>query len=340
MAIAKENINIRKAILHVLDGAVGQPVLSGECLEMNADLSDFIKTHIGNLFGGDDFKKCEFYKRESEVYTLLNEYDDERFVEISVELASNLYRLMNANIDIMPADLFVVRFSADSLEYLALLKMNYKPMYTHRSMPGDEGCVNQIFTYKEILPAGSTKLSEAAIIRLNDLALWVVERKAEINGKKEDYFSGYFLKCSARLSDKKKLQLVTKAIESVNSNGYEEMSAYEPQMKAKQIINTELEKNGGFEVGSIGAKVFADRPDLKEQFDDKMEKFNLVREEVTPVSENTTKKYQKQCLITDTGIELKIPMLQYEEDNVEFITNADGTISLHIKNIGNISAKF
>ncbi len=340
MALVKEEINLRKVILHILDSTTGQPVLSDQPLEYGSEFSEFIKGHISNVFGGDDSKKCEFHKRESEVFGILDSYDDENFVDISKQLAEHLYSIMNANIDIPSADLFVVRFTSDSLEYLGILKMNYKPQYTHRCMPGDEGMVNEIYRFKELLPAGSQKLSEAAVIRLNDLAVWVVEKKAEINGKKEDYFSEYFLKCAAKLSDKKKLAIVTKAIENVNNQAYEDMYRYEPQMKAKAIINTELEKNGGFTVEAIADKVFEDRPDLKDSFKDRMEHFNMVREEVTPVSENTTKKYQKQCLVTDTGIEIKIPMLQYEEDNVEFVTNPDGTISLHIRNIGTISAKF
>ena len=340
MALVKEEINLRKVIMHVLDSLAGQPQLSDMPIELNADLSDFIKSHIANIFGGDDSKKCEFHKKESEVYSILNDYSDEAFIEKSKERATVLYGIMNANIDIPPADLFVVRFSSDSLDYLALLKMNYKPQYTHRCVPVDEGLVNEVCTYKEILPAGSQKLAEECVIRLTDLAVWVVEKKAEINGKKEDYFSEFFLKCSSKLSDKKKLAIVTKAIESVNDRAYEDMYKYEPQMKAKAIINNELEKNGGFSVEHIADLVYEDRPDLKSEFNNRMERYDLIREEVAPVSDNTTQKYARQCLVTDTGIEIKIPMLQYEEDNVEFITNPDGTMSLHIKNIGNISAKF
>lgn len=341
MALVKEEINLRKVIMHIMDSTQGQPMLSDECLEYGAEFSEFIREHIGNIFGGDDNKRCEFHKSESEVYQILNEYDDADFVGISKKLAEVLYGIMNANIDIPSADLFVTRFSCDSLEYLGILKMNYKPMYTHRCQAGANGMVNEVYRYKELLPNGSSKLSEACVIRLTDLAVWVVEKKAEINGKKEDYFSEYFLKCAAKMSDKKKLAVVSKAIESVNNDAYEDMYRYEYQMKAKSLLNTELEKNGGFEVGAIGEKVFKDRPDLKDKFQEKMEKVNLVREEVKPQSEGTTKKYQKQCLVTDTGIEIKIPMLQYEEEgNVEFITNPDGTISLHIHNIGSISARF
>lgn len=338
--MVKEEIRLRSVILHILDSTAGEPVLSDDLLDMGAELQEFIKEHIAKIFSGDDSKKCEFHRSESEVYALLNEYDDEKFIEISKDIANILYGIMNANIDIPAADLFVVRFSSDSLEYLAILKMNYKTMYTHRSIPENNFIRNEIFRYKELLPTESQRLSEACVIRLNDLALWLIEKKAEINGKKEEYFSELFLKCKTKLSDKKKLQMVQKAIESVNNEAFEETERFEPQMKAKAIIHEELEKNGGFVVEEIGDLVFKEREDLRTAYQDKMEKCDLVKEEVLPTSERTTKRFEKQCLMTDTGIEIKIPMDQYKNDNVEFITNPDGSMSLYIKNIGSIDAKF
>ena len=58
---------------------------------------------------------------------------------------------------------------------------------------------------------------------------------------------------------------------------------------------------------------------------------------MTPTSDATVRKYEKQCLKTDTGIELKIPMEQYQNpEQVQFITGEDGTISVLLKNIGHI----
>ncbi len=61
---------------------------------------------------------------------------------------------------------------------------------------------------------------------------------------------------------------------------------------------------------------------------------------IEPKNETTVKKFAKQHLTTDTGIEIKIPMEQYNStDNIEFMTNEDGTISVLIKNIGHITSK-
>lgn len=336
----KENIRIKKAIVHIMDSTIGMPVLSDTELEYGSEFADFVKEHIAKISSGDDAKECRFYQQESEIYHILEQYSDEFFVDISKDIAGFLYEIMNSNIDIPPADLVIVRFQYEDGEYLALLKMNYKALYTHRTMAKDDGNSNEIIRHKSILPSESQRLTEAAIIRLEDLAVWVVEKKYEVNGEKTNYFSFLFLKCSSHLSHKSKLSIVTRAVESVQKEGYDESERYAKQMEAKSIIQEEIEEKGGFTVEEIAEKIFEEKPELKIAFQDKMEKYDMVKEEIQPQSENTVRKYQSQHLYTDTGIEIKIPMEQYKNPkSVEFITNPDGTVSVLIKNIEHLEAK-
>ena len=56
--------------------------------------------------------------------------------------------------------------------------------------------------------------------------------------------------------------------------------------------------------------------------------------------EKTVKKYETQVLKTDSGIEIKIPMKEYNDpSSVEFITEADGSVSVLIKKIGCLTAR-
>ena len=338
----KEDIRIRNVIVHIMDPTIGMPVLSDTELEYGSEIAEFLKEHIVKISSGDDAKECRFYKEESEIYRMLNSYSDEDFVAVSKEIAGLLYDIMSGNIDIPPADLMVVRFREGEEEYLALLKMNYKAFYTHRTMAaGDgEGNSNEIIRHKSILPSESQRLTEAAVIRLNDLALQVIERKYEVNGEKTNYFSFLFLKCSAHMSHKSKLAIVSRAVESVQKEGFAETERFERQMRAKSIIQEEIEEKGGFVVEELAEKIFEQEPELKVAFQDKMEKYDMVKEEIQPRSDNTVRKYQSQHLYTDTGIEIKIPMEQYKNpQSVEFITNPDGTISVLIKNIEHLEAK-
>lgn len=340
--MVKEEIRIKNVIVHILDSTVGMPVLSDQELEYGSEFAEFLKEHIARITSGDDKKSCHFHQKESEVYRMLEQYQDDFFVEMSKDVAGFLYSIMNSNIDIPAADLIVVRFRYDDNEYLGLLKMNYKEHYTHRTIGSEEGeNRNEVIRHKSILPSQNQKLEEAAIICLEDLSIHVVEKKYEVNGEKLFYFSHLFLKCAASLSHKSRLAIVTKAVEAIQKDAYEEDSCFEAHMRAKCIIQEELEEKGSFTVEEISEKIFKEEPELKTAFQDKMEEYDMVRQEILPQSDATTRKYQKQHLYTDTGIEIKIPMDQYKNPgSVEFITNPDGTVSVLIKNIGHLEAKF
>lgn len=332
----EDEIIIRKGIVHILDGELGYPVYSEEELELTPDINDFFRGHIYKLLSGDELKKCYFDSSEdSSVYEYVKAFSEENMVEDSKKFANELYAIMNANVAIPSADLAVVTFQTKGQQYLALLKMNYKESYVHMTKNQERGNVNQIIRYQSTLPATGAKLSEAVLINLSDYSVQIIEKKYDINGTKTNYLSEIYLKCKASMSSKSKLAIVTKAVEQVNKKHFAE----EPvkQMEAKSIIKKEIENTGSLSVEKISEKIYGDVPEIKEEFDEKMEKYHMEKAQVTPKSEKTTKKFEKQYLKTDTGIEINIPMEQYQDvDHVEFITNVDGTISVLIKNINKI----
>ncbi len=335
----QDEIIIRRAIVHIMDGELGYPVCSEEELELSPGLNDFFRGLIYKLLSGDDLKKCYFSEEEpSEVYEIVKTFEEDKLAKASKQLAQNLYAIMNANLAIPSGDFAVVSFQACSVMYLALLKMNYKESFVHITQEGENGNVNQIICYQSTLPAVGAKLSEAGIINLSDYSVQIVEKKYDINGTKVNYLSELYLKCKAGMSSKTKLAIVTRAVEQVNQKHFSE----EPvrQMEAKSILKREIEDTGSINVGKISEKIYGNAPEIKEEFDAKMEKYHMEKAEVAPQNEATTKKFEKQYLKPDTGIEINIPMEQYQDANqVEFLTNPDGTISVLIKNINKISTR-
>lgn len=340
MINAKEEIKIGQAIVHILDSSLGMPVLSDTLLDIGSDFSDFLKAHIFRIDTSDEVKSCTF-QEDSPVFPLVEQWNSEQLVELSQKLAAQLYEIMNQNIDIPPADLLVVEYEVEKRKYLALLKMNYKVSYTHMTNSDPWGNSNDIVKQKAILPGESQKLSEAALLDFEAPGyVRLVEKKYEVNGVKTNYFSKLFLKCSGSLSSKAKLDIVNKAVAQVQKKYFNESEQFEVQMETKSILNQELEQQGGFEVPAVIDKIFREHPQMKEEVREKLEKYNLTEALVEPQNPATTRKFTKQHLLTDTGIELKIPMEEYNnKDRIEFITNPDGTISLLIKNIGSIESK-
>lgn len=333
-----DDMIMKTGIVHILDSSVGVPVLSDCPIDLSGDLSDFLKAHIEKFTESDDVKVCRFGE-DSEVKGLLEHCTPENFVETSKKLAELLYDIMSENIEIPAADIAIVIFSAEGNDYLAFLKMNYKTSYTHLTREEEGKNQNSIILQRALLPGQGQKLSEAFSVNLGTGELLVTEKKYEVNGEKRMYFSELYLECHAPLSQKSKLDLVTKAIDQVNRKYYGDDDA-ERKMQIKNVIYQELEEEGSLRVESLREKIFPDSPDMQDAFDEKMEKYNLSYETVQPKNEQTIKKFQRQRLTTDTGIEITIPMEEYQNpDRVEFITNPDGTISVLIKNIGHLISK-
>lgn len=338
----KGNIRIIKAIVHILDSVSGFPVLSDVELEVGPDFSEFLKEHIYKVATGDDSKNCTFLEGESEFFEIIKDVDENNFIEVSKQAAGMLFSIMNSNIDIPAADLVVVVYSYEESFYLALLKMNYKNSYTHITKPAsDDGLsANDIVMHKAILPTKTQRVSEAALINLDDMSIRIVEKKYDVNGHKENYFSKMYIGCRTSLSQKSKLDIVTKAVERVVKDNYDESQQFEVDMRARNIIHNEYINEGEIDVPVVVEKIFDTRPELKEEFNEKVEKYNISKEPIRPENEKTVKKYDRQFLKTDTGIEIKIPMHEYEnKDSVEFITNPDGTVSVLIKNVEKIYSK-
>lgn len=337
--MVKDEIIINNAIVHILETSVGTPILSEYVLERHEELNDLLRSHIYKVASGDDLKTCVFSEDESEMYRLVKEFREEDIIEFSKAAAVRLYDIMCKNPDIPSADFCVAAFRNGTRPYLALLKLNYKDSFVHMTQNADDGSnYNSIIMQHATLPAGSSKLTEAVLIDLEDYTISIVEKKYEVNGVKTDYLSELYLNCHAKMSQKTKMNIVTRAVDQINRKYFEDN--IEKQLEAKAVIETQIRNEGAIVPSEIGKKLYEEYPSVEEEFKEKLDRYNMGAEEVRPQSESTVRKFQKQYLKTDTGIEINIPMDEYNQnENVEFITNPDGTISIMIKNINRLMAK-
>lgn len=367
--IAKDDIIIRKSILHILDTNHGECILSNILLDPGPDLHDFIRTHIYKIFSSDDTKNCEFNPETSPIYSILetwDESDDDSFIETSQIIANKLYASMCEGLDIPAADLLFITFQAEGIIYLALLKMNYRESYTHevslnnhyrsetpvfsgtdsQEIPSEESeekeeapLINaEIIKSHALLPSASSRIPEAVIINLSDYHIKLLEKKYEINGEKAYYLSENFLVCHTSIPPKKKLNILTKVINNI-SNKYDGADL-KTKMDTKSALQKEYVDRQSFDIEEIGNKLFGKSPEKKSEFDEKMEQYDLQFDNFTVVNENTVKKLEKQVMVTDSGIEISIPMETYNKlANFEVQTDVTGKSTIIIRNIDNLILK-
>ena len=336
--IAKDEIIIRKSILHVLDTARGECILSGSLLDPGPDLYEFIRTHIHRVFVSDDAKDCEFNPETSPIYSILETWDEgeeESFIATSQAIANKLYISMGECLDVPSADLLFVSFQAESVIYLALLKLNYRESYTHDISSQEQ---TDIVLTRSLLPSAAMRLPEAVIINLTDYHIRLVEKRFEANGEKINYLSEKFLVCNTQLPPKKKLNILSKVITDI-SNAFDGADL-ESKMRKKSALRQEYADHKVFDVEEIGTRLYHDHPAKKNEYDEQMEKYNLQFDRFTVNNERTAKKLERQVLVTDTGIEISIPMDTYNKPgNFEVKTDPSGKTTIVISNISDVTLK-
>ena len=118
---------------------------------------------------------------------------------------------------------------------------DYRQSYIHFVEKEDEATSNKIIKHRTVLPSVTHKLDEAILLSFNDLSLRVVEKKYEIQGKKEYYLSKYFLECSWEFSTNAKISMINIAMEQVYKKYFE--NSIDKKVKFKKAIHDQYRNN-------------------------------------------------------------------------------------------------
>lgn len=326
----KSDIKIGTVTMNVLDTTAGNCVISEEPIDYNSEFEEFLQDHIYRLFSKDDVKQCEF-KAETGLQNLFAGYSSEKFVNVSSSLCSRLYRIMERNIDIPPADVFIVECRIKEEPWIAVLKANYKTLYGHISA---ENTVD-LAIHRNLIPAGTTQLTEAAVINTATGKIRMVEKKYDVNGIKTNYFSSLFLQCQAELSDKAKISILNRTIHTLVDKYYDDETQKDFQIKAK--LAEKYEEEGDFNFSTMGGVLFDDEL-IRGEFEEKLDKYGIRDAKAAPVTEAVKNTLCTQEIITETGIKIIIPLdAGGNQYNIEF-SSLDGG-SILIKNTGILKRK-
>ncbi len=334
------DISIEKIILHILDPSIGLPVLSEEEHPNSGEIIEFIKTHIKKIFIDVNIKKSYFNDENNQVKNLCMDVsnNDNLFVEKTKAFSGMMYNLLAQHVNIPPCDLICSLFQGDDKKYLGFFIFNYKVSYIHYVEELETGRLNTVVKQSTTLPNTNQKIDEFFIIDLEDYSILLKEKKYEINGEKDYYISKYLLKSIDLLSEKAKVDIVNKVSKKIVKDYYEDDVTKLAEIKSAMVES--VEKDDCISVDDIKSKVFKNNMDIQRIYDEEISKKGLI-DKTIKVDENLSKKIPKtQKLVMDNGIEIKIPIEYLKgSDKVEFLNNADGTLSVLLKDIRDIKGK-
>ncbi len=329
-------IELRSAVLHILDSNVAYPVFSQQELDLSDDvINQFILTHAKKIFQ-DKSAKTAIFRADSEFQTFLSESESD-FINGTTKMAKKLFEIMKRFVDIPRADFLAAIIELDNKLFLLLIKFNYKVGYTHLVDYEGSGTTNKIIQHQVIFASESQKIDEGALVQFDDSSVILLEKPYFVDGEKVNYFSEIFLQCDTELSRKESIKVVTNVADEINQKYYGD--SFEKTALVKTAIYESLEKEGSIHIETVAEMTYPDNAALKQQYIEKV-KSSGVSDEIHFSEENPQKSFKKQKIKIENGIELNIPMEIYNNrDIIEFINNSDGTISIVIKNVGKIVSK-
>ena len=331
------SVSISKAILHILDTSLGIPVLSENLMSFNDEMREYTEKHIIKCYNDADLKKTKFTNSDGIFLGLIKEYlNNDDFIKFSNEVSVLFYKLISENPDIKPCDLLFVQANVFNKDYMIILKLNYKKGYIHFTKQ-EESTKNIIIEQPCALPAATQKIDEFIFVDLNSLEIFVKEKKCQVYNEPCYYISKHLLECREEKPDKEKVKIITQATDKIIREYYDDDMFMKSQVK--NIIRENVEEKLNINVAEISDKVFNDN-DAKKLYNEEIQMKGIKEPEIKVNFNYANKIKTKQKFITDEGIEINIPyeMLSNRE-KVEFITNPDGTISIMLKNIDNITDK-
>ena len=324
-----EEILIEKAVLHILDASIGTPVLSERPLPLDESV-DFFSKHIDKLFGDSEVKECFFEDGENPVRDLIAEISGDGFIIATHQMASRLYDIMSANVDIPPADFLFTVFRHNNSRYLGIVKFNYKEAYTHSLVSAGGFTATNMIKYKTLFANETQKLDECIFVELSSHAIKIKEKKYEIDGQKDYYLSDRFMKTQPARSYKEQYRLVEKSAEQVVKKFYAGDSL--KQADVKTAIRNNVDRNMEIDIDDLGREVFHDSPDMQAQYKQELAQKGFVEKKIKINQQIYNELERSHRIVTDLGIKMEIPTdLMKDRSKVEFIVNQDGTMSILIK---------
>lgn len=341
------DINIQEAVIHILDSNGGEPILNEYCLDLNEDIHKFIYRHIEKCFNDEELKYAKFNPERNIVKEVVQDYlngIDSDLINLSKELAKQLFIIMKGNINIPSCDLLVVSILTDKGPMIGILKMDYVKNFTHQIDFIENKIGIDIIPQAAGLPASSQRIQKAAFIkpiREEDIYnLMVIDKQKKSKDEDEygtNYFISNFLGCNIVTNERDMTKNFLKATENWTRDNLAE-DAVKAEM-VRSTVKAKLKEEESINIEELSNELFKEEPTIKEKFSNFVKGQSLT-EEIEIDKQWVEKKLKRKRLKIDKDIDLYINEEAYGDDTrFEIQRNGDGSINMIIKHVRNYIEK-
>ena len=332
-------IDIKKAIVHILDCNAGAAYFSEEELDVGeGTLNSYISRHIEKIYDDAAMRKGEFTPPSGFKYHLGQYISGEcNFQKFSLFVAEKLYENIKNSEEIESSDIIIAECIIKEKKTIAVLKFDNKVGFVHQVATKDGKISNTIINHYAILPAMTHKISHAAFVDMEDYSIKFKGKKITVDGEKFDLIADALLECVYDISVKESFLAVRRIAKKVaDEYGAEQI---ETEARMKEYVKESAVVEEKITVEDMAEKVFDGLVSAKADFVEKTKDAHVP--ESFDMNAYVAKRVNANIrLVTDKGIEILFPSEFYRDDeNISIINNDDGTISVQINNISKLTNK-
>jgi hypothetical protein len=340
-----KQVQINQAIIHILDNSAEEPILNEHYLDLNEDIYKFVLRHVDRCLKDEELKYAVFNPERNIVKDLSQEYlnGQNSLLEVSKELARQMFILMKSKGSIASADLLTVSITTEHGLMLGIMKMDYVKNYTHSIDFIDDKIGINIIPQFTGLPASSGKIQKCAFIKPfsegQGFNLYVIDKSN--NKEKEEYGSNYFISnylgCSIVNNERDMTKAFISAAENWTRSKLMEDAA--TQETVRTTIKKKLKEDEVIDVKALSEDLFKDQYEAQQDFIQYVAASG-VEENVPVDKEWVAKKLKRVRLKIDKEIDLYINEETYHDNSrFEIQRNGDGSINIVIKRVINYIEK-
>ena len=326
---------IHKSIVHVLDKNSDSPILNDYESKNSLEVDKFFQKIINRVSKDDDLRKAEFNDYNNNIVKNCCEqmiYDEDTFLQNSKEIASYLFEIMKQSEEMDSCDLAICLYSVKDEKNVAIIKLEYKKLYTH-SIEYVEDKFNIQIVSNEIGIPETGRPKQCALVGLSGINdeyhFKLLDKDAE-KEQLETKFVTAFLNAKKIKDDKYKTKVFKTTAENWITNAIsDDMKKAED---IRSMLNYTLKEKEEINVEEFVQNNIIDQ-DLKESFKEHMEDKGLT-ENFSVDKKWVEKKLKKRSIKTDTGFDIKGNLSDFEDAMKYSVRkNENGTFDIVIKNV-------
>ena len=262
------------------------------------------------------------------------------FIDLSRRIAGVIFEQMLQYQAIPAGDLAVVDFTADGVPFYGVLKLNYRPGYTHHTELMGNGRFSSMVPQRTLLP-GTPKADEAALIDRANGTVRLIEKKFTLDDRKDFYLSTRVFGCTEALQEKAKLKAVCETAVAAVKEAYPEPESLDDvppfdggTETAVELLVRNQAVDNQISVEDVRERIRENFPLAAPKFEEALAETGVQENDRVTVTPARIKKLESRSFKTESGIEIRIPAeLCSSDDAVEFIHSATGGLSLLIKDV-------